>query len=230
MSVGIPPAPSVAGTLPQVVIASNGRLESTGSTASLDTGKLLKGLGIGAGVGAAVGGATLLGKFALPFIGSATSAMGVLKFAGIGAGVGAAAIAAPFIWKATEDKPAARSVLVGAGVGAIAGAILPIIPTWLGAIAGAAAGLAIHATRRNDGVDVPHVNGYATSSGWAPVARLPIGYGAGVPGGIPVPPNVPGGIPAMPVLPGGPSVPAPPTTDAGAGQLPPAPPTTEIAS
>jgi hypothetical protein len=89
MSVSIPPAPPIAGVLPQSFVGTDGRVHGPGES-RFNVGTLLKGLGIGGAVGGVLGGVSLLGKIAIPILGTAASLGGVLKFGLVGGAIGLA--------------------------------------------------------------------------------------------------------------------------------------------
>lgn len=172
----------LTGTEPKTVIRETSTTEVTSVPGgSFNLRSALRNGGIGAAVVGALGGVSLLGKIALPIIGKVGSLGGLIKLAGVGGALGVATAAIPLIAPKVKESPAAKAALVGAGIGAVAGAVLPLLPTWLGAAAGAGVGLLIH-NRRN--APVPNYTtypGYNAYPGFVPVG---MSSGSMVPNGM----------------------------------------------
>lgn len=158
------------GTQPKTVVHTHTTTEVThdpGSRFNLRTA--LRNAGIGAGVAGALGGASLLLKTALPLVGKVGSVAGLGRLIGVGGALGAATAAIPLLAPIVRDNPAARSAAIGAGIGAAAGFVLPLVPTSLGAIAGAGIGLAVHAMKNRPQPTWQQYPGFDAYPGWVPV-------------------------------------------------------------
>jgi hypothetical protein len=179
----------LTGTEPKTVIRETSTTEVTsvpGGSFNLSTA--LRNGGIGAAVAGALGGVSLLGKIALPIIGKVGSLGGLVKLAGVGGALGVATAAIPLVAPKIQESPAAKATLVGAGIGAAAGAILPLMPTWLGAAIGAGVGLLVHHRRTHPAPSHQVYPGYAAYPGFRPIGTSP--GDAPVPHGlVPVTPN-----------------------------------------
>lgn len=155
----------------------------------IDWKTALRNGGIGAAIGGALGGVSLLTKVALPLIGKVGSLAGVARLAGTGGAIGAAIAAVPFLVDVSRRNPTAKAAIIGGSIGAAAGAVLPFLPVWLGAAAGAGIGLVAHkVTSYNQEHPAPlsPYPGYTASPGWSPYGQVPNGmtpvmpYGQGV--------------------------------------------------
>jgi hypothetical protein len=135
----------------------------------IDWKTALRNGGIGAAIGGALGGVSLLTKAALPFIGKIGSVAGLARLAGTAGVLGAATAAVPFLIEASRNSPKAKAAIIGGSIGAAAGAVLPFLPVWLGAAAGAGIGLVVHNARQHrDDYPVSPYPGYVASPGWVP--------------------------------------------------------------
>ena len=179
----------LTGTEPKTVIKETSTTEVTSvEGGSFNLKAALRNGGIGAAVAGALGGVSLLGKIALPIIGKVGSLGGLVKLAGVGGALGVATAAIPLIAPKVKDSPAAKAALVGAGIGGVAGAILPLMPTWLGAAIGAGVGLLVYNRHNRPAPDYPTYPGYVAYPGYRPMGVG--GDDVAVPSGlVPVTPN-----------------------------------------
>lgn len=179
----------LTGTEPKTVITETSRTEVTSvEGGSFNLRAALRNGGIGAAVAGALGGVSLLGKIALPIIGKVGSLGGLVKLAGVGGALGVATAAIPLVAPKVKESPAAKAALVGAGIGGVAGAILPLMPTWLGAAIGAGVGLLVHNRRNLPAPDHTMYPGYQAYPGFRPAGTA--SGDAHVPNGlVPVTPN-----------------------------------------
>lgn len=172
-------------------------------TSKVNVRDAIRNVAIGGAAGGVLGGISMLGKISLPLIGSVAGLGGIARLAGVGGAVGLGIAALPVIAPMVNKSPAAKAALLGAGIGAAAGAVLPLLPMPLGAIAGAAIGLTVHAlkNRRHQAPQFTQYPGYVASPGWVSVGVVPgfangsgtgsgSGSGAGQTG-----PRTPGGFP-----------------------------------
>ena len=186
----------VFGTEPRTIIRESSTTTVVNEPGvGIDWKRALRNGGIGAAIGGALGGVSLLTKAALPFIGKVGSVAGLARLAGTAGVLGAATAAVPFLVEASRTSPTAKAAIIGGGIGAAAGAVLPFLPVWLGAAAGAGIGLMVHNARQHrDDYPVSPYPGYVASPGW-----VPYGTGPGMvpPGMTQVVPSFGAGYPNM---------------------------------
>lgn len=195
MSVTIATSPTQSPTLLQRIFGTEPKtvVKETSVTtivndpgASIDWKTALRNGGIGAALGAALGGVSLLTKTALPFIGKIASVGALGHLVGTAGAIGAATAAIPFLVDVSRRSPTAKAAIIGGSIGAAAGAVLPFLPVWLGAAAGAGIGLVAHKVHEyNEQHPLPEspYPGYVASPGWAPYGAVPAGMTSVVPVG-----------------------------------------------